>query len=109
MQKRPHLSTPHTNHYYGVPDNGNELANAIRSFWEVRERLSVSDKIILMDDRLAIANNLRKNILRTLHSAHQGVSSMKSTANAAVYWPGINNDIRNVQYTCYFYIILIGD
>ena len=27
---------------------------------------------------------------------------MKSRANAAVYWPGINNDISNVQYTCLF-------
>ena len=36
-----------------------------------------------MDDRLAIPNNLRKSILKTLHSAYQGVSSMKSRANAA--------------------------
>ena len=56
-----------------------------------------------MDDRLVIPNNWRKNILRTLHSPHQWVSSMKSRANAAVYWPGINNNIRNVWYSCHFY------
>ena len=77
----------------GFPTMKNDLPNAIRSFWEVRERLSVSDKIILMDDHLVIPNNLRKNILRTLHSAHQGVSSMKSRANALLYWPCINNDM----------------
>ena len=80
----------------GFPTMKNDLTNAIRSFWEVQEQLSVSDKIILMDDCLVIFNNLRKSILRTLHSAHQGVSSMKSRANATVYWPVINNDIRNV-------------
>ena len=79
----------------GFPTMKNDLPNAIRSFWEVQERLSVSDKIILMDDHLVIFNNLRKSILRTLHSAYQGVSSMKSRANAAVYWPLIN-DIWNV-------------
>ena len=56
-----------------------------------------------MDDCLVIPSNWRKNILGTLHSPHQWVSSIKSRANAAVYWPGINNNIRNVWYSCHFY------
>ena len=70
--------------------------------YQMPSDLSVSDKIILMDDCLVIPNNSRTSKLRALHSAHQKVSSIKSRANAAVYWPGINNNIRNVQYTYHF-------
>ena len=77
----------------GFPTTKNDLLNDIKSFWEVQERLSVSDNILLMDNHIVIPNSLKKNIL---HSAHQGVCSMKSRANATVYWPGINNDIRNI-------------
>ena len=27
---------------------------------------------------------------------------MKSRANAAIYWPDVNNNIRNLRYTCHF-------
>ena len=82
----------------GFPTMKNDLPNAIISFWEAQKQLSVPDKIIL----IVIPNNLSKCTLRTLHSAYQGVSSMKSRANAAVYWPDINNNIRNLRYTCHF-------
>ena len=39
-------------------------------------------------------------MLNTLHSAHQGVTSMTTRARGAVYWPGIDADIRNKRYTC---------
>ena len=86
----------------GFPTMKNYLPNAIISFWEAKEQPSVPDNIILMDDCLVIPNNLRKSTLRALYSAHQGVSSMKSRANAAIYWPDVNNNIRNLRYTCHF-------
>ena len=54
-----------------------------------------------MDGRIVIPGNLKKHIHRTLHSTHQGVGSMKRWANMSVYWPGLNNDMRNMRYTCH--------
>ena len=85
----------------GFPKIKNDLPSSIQPFWEVRHRLSLSNKMILMDGRIVIPGNLKKLILRALHSAHQGVDSMKRRANMSVYWPGLNNDIRNTRYTCH--------
>ena len=87
----------------GYPKIKNEFHSSfIRSFRDVRHRLSLSNKVILMDGQIVIPGNLKKkHILRTLHSAHQGADSMKRRANMSVYWSGLNNDIRNMRYTCH--------
>ena len=84
----------------GFPTCRNDLPTGIHEYWEVRDRLTVSKDVVLMDDRIVIPLTLRKYILQTLHSAHQGVSSMKSRANKAIYWPGMNASIQNKRYTC---------
>ena len=84
----------------GFPNTRNNLDPSLRSFWEVRHRLTVSENIISMDNRLVIPSLLQKQVLHILHSAHQGVASMTARANTTVYWPGINNAIRNIRYSC---------
>ena len=85
----------------GFPSTRQLLHPSLRAFWEVRHRLSIiNNTIVLMDTRLVIPSNYQKNVLTTLHSAHQGVASMKHRANETVYWPGINNDLRNQRYNC---------
>ena len=41
-----------------------------------------------------------KRVLQCLHSAHQGVTSMRARANCTVYWPGMNASIRNFRECC---------
>ena len=53
-----------------------------------------------MDDRIVIPTRYRKEILKQLHSAHQGVTSMKQRANTCVYWPLMNVDLRNIRANC---------
>ena len=55
--------------------------------------LKVTNNIVLIDDHTVIPSNLQKQVLYTLHSAHQGINNMCSKAKQIVYWPGMNNDI----------------
>ena len=50
--------------------------------------------------RIVIPMSLRPEVVRSLHSAHQGISSMNERAKASVYWPGITSDIRRVRQNC---------
>ena len=81
-----------------MPDN-------IAKYWPVRHNLYVVDNVILMRDhivlppslreaavqgclpgstpRVVIPASLRKDVIRTLHSAHQGISSMNERAKAS--------------------------
>ena len=84
----------------GFPKKQNETSPSIRDFWEVRDRLSLSDRIIYIDHRIVIPPSLQKHVLYALHSAHQGVSGMKARANTTIYWPGMINNIRSTRCNC---------
>ena len=39
-------------------------------------------------------------VLRKLHESHQSTVCTKQHACLVVYWPGIDNDVDNVIFTC---------
>ena len=51
-------------------------------------------------DRTIIPKSLRREVLSTLHSAHQGTLSMGLRAEQVVYWPGMWTDIKRVREKC---------
>ena len=58
------------------------------------------DSILMYNDRVVVPESLRRNVLQHLHSAHQGVSTMKQRARAIVYWPGMSKDIQETRNRC---------
>ncbi len=58
------------------------------------------DGVILLDRRMVIPKRLRRSVLQTLHSAHQGTSGMSSRAHDCVYWPGLTADIEETRTRC---------
>ena len=85
----------------GFPSSRHNTDPVLRRFWEVRHRLYTVDDIVYLDRRIVIPSKLRKYILEHLHSAHQGINSMKKRANDCVYWPGISNAISNTRNNCH--------
>ena len=50
--------------------------------------------------RVLVPSALRKEVLKGLHAAHQGVVSMSNRAQQVVFWPGIFKDLEIVRATC---------
>ena len=84
----------------GFPKQRENLDPQLKTFWNVKDRLSYEKNLVLLDDRIVIPTTFRATILNNLHSAHHGVSSMSRRANQTVYWPGMEADIRNRRYSC---------
>ena len=85
----------------GFPVTKKGLKPELQAFWNLRDRLTQAARgIILMDHRIVVPSKCRRDILRLLHSAHQGVSSMKRRANECVYWPFMNKDLKNIRINC---------
>ena len=62
----------------GFPSSKEGMHPDIQCFWGVKDRLILTNEgIILMDSRVVIPTAYRKFVLKLLHSAHQGVGSMK--------------------------------
>ena len=84
----------------GFPSSHTALPEAIRPFWSAYDHLWIQDGIVMFKRRLVVPSSLKSRILKTLHSAHQGISGMNSRAQATLYWPRMNHDIRNIRASC---------
>ena len=82
------------------PDDRRAANDDIAAFWTYRDSLNVTDGVMLYLDRVVAPPSLRDKVLRILHSANQGVSSMESRARSIVFLPGMTNDIRAVREHC---------
>ena len=62
--------------------------------------MSSIDGVPIVGDRAVVPAALRGEVLDNLHSAHQGVSSMRARSRASVYWPTIRNAIQQRRNQC---------
>ena len=101
------------------PNDKDAMPADLTEYWPLRNNLYALDGVVLLQDqvlipqslrhtvidshlqgnnvRVIIPPNLRKEVVQSLHSAHQGVSGMFERARVSVYWPGITTDIKNVR------------
>ena len=84
----------------GFPDHCRAADDTVSAFWVHRDSLCISDGAVMFQDRVVIPPSLRNEVLCTLHSAHQGVSSMQSRARSIVFWPGMSAAIQVTRDTC---------
>lgn len=84
----------------GFPDKKTELPLGLSEFWEYRTELYIVDDLIFYKQRVFIPPCLRPEVLDSLHSAHQGVTSMNERAKVTVFWPGITKDIQKIRDHC---------
>ena len=84
----------------GIPESSNDMVPEVKQYHKYRHGLVLVDGIVCYKDRVVIPEKLRAQVLGTLHSAHQGVSSMVNRAEQTVFWPGITTDINRVRAVC---------
>ena len=84
----------------GFPTTQQDTPKDLKPYLKFRDHLSTADGVALYKDRVVVPPSLRREVLSTLHSAHQGTSSMLSRAETSVFWPGIVNDIHSIRLTC---------
>ena len=84
----------------GFPKTRSITNPEIWEYWEVHSRRSLFRGIVLLDDRIAMPQALRKQILQSLYFAHQGCTGMKARANQCAYWPVMSKSISSYKANC---------
>ena len=84
----------------GFPPDKKLVVEGLLEFWRFREDLSLVEGVVLYKGRVVVLRPLRKAVLETLHSAHQGVYGMLLRADQSVWWPGMAADIRQTRAQC---------
>ena len=85
----------------GFPDEYRTSDPGVSKYWQYRESLHVSEGVVMYRDRAVIPKSLRAIVLKFLHSAHQGVTSMQSRAKSIVFWPGMTQEIQFMRNNCH--------
>ena len=84
----------------GFPPDRKLLRLELREYFHHRDHLSQVDGVPLYKGRVIIPVSLRRAVLETLHSAHQGVTGMTLRAQSSVWWPGITPQIKETRDKC---------
>ena len=83
-----------------MPDNVKELPSDLRTDWSFRDELVVESGVIFKGRQILVPPGMQKDILKQLHSGHQGVEKTLRLAHESVYWVKINSDIENICKSC---------
>lgn len=84
----------------GFPGPKSDLPAELRPYYQYRDKLTTFDGVVLYNDRIVIPPPLRRRVLESLHSAHQGVSQMCSRADSSFFWPGMTPAISEMRERC---------
>lgn len=84
----------------GWPDDAKGLPKCVKSYWSMRDLLSIDNGVILKGERVLVPASMRSDILDKLHIAHQGVVKTNLLAQTCVYWPGITKEIERKVGQC---------
>ena len=80
----------------GWPQHKTDVPPSLKSFWNVRNDITVTDGTLLKDNRLVIPLAWRTDILQKLHLSHCGIEKTKANARTTVFSPGMNNHIEDM-------------
>ena len=84
----------------GWPERVQDLPGSIRSFWSFRDELAIESGVIIKGRQVLIPETMTEDILRQLHSGHQGIEKTRRLARETVYWLNINKDIEKLCKSC---------
>ena len=92
----------------GWPDSKDEISAELKPYWSYRDKLVVTDGMILKGRCIIIPNTLQQRVLDQLHTNHMGIEKMKLLACKCVYWHSINADIEKYIKQCWRIVVISG-
>lgn len=84
----------------GWPASGDALGPDFQPYKSRIGELSVEDGCVLWGARVVVPPQGRADVLRLLHEGHPGESRTKMLARMYLWWPRLDEDIRDVVRAC---------
>lgn len=84
----------------GWPPYKKDIKDGTNKYWEVKDELTYADELLFYGNRIVIPESERQNVIKKLHSSHQGVSSCQYKAKPVLFWPSMMKDIEEFILRC---------
>ena len=78
----------------GWPEHREDVKLAALGLYQFRNELSEVDGLLVYGDRIVIPYKMRKEILEKIREGHLGITNCKERARESVWWPQINQEIK---------------
>lgn len=80
--------------------NGWPVSKQPRSFYKVRNELSVHKDVLMKGNRIYVPQSMQKQILAKIHEGHLGINKCRARAKESVWWPNISVQIKELVGNC---------
>jgi hypothetical protein len=84
----------------GWPGEKHQCPTQITPYFSIRDELSVQDGLIFRGERVVIPASMRNQMKKAIHTSHLGEESCLRRAREALYWPGMNAEIKTFISAC---------
>ena len=84
----------------GWPSHESAVPHSVRNYYRERALLSLSDGVVTYKLQIVMPPKMRDDALRRLHKSPQGISKCRERAASAIWWHGINRDIKRFIDRC---------
>jgi len=85
---------------HGWPDKKSDVPDCMHMYYTYRDELSIHDGLIFRGERLFVPLDQRSIVKRNIHSSHMGMEACMRRAREAVFWPGMNTEMKEYMSAC---------
>ena len=86
------------------PENNKDVPPSVAPYMPVRDEISVVKGLQQKGTRIVVPNFLRNEALQKIHTGHLGIEKCIAMAKEVIYWPNINQQIKEMISTCTYCI-----
>eukprot|EP00731_Ephydatia_muelleri_P007982 Em0004g320a len=83
----------------GWPEKRTQVPKEVQEYWNVRDKISETDGLIMKWEQLVIPTGLRTEMLKRIHMDHMGIVKCSQRAKELMFWPGMYEAIENMEPT----------
>ncbi|CAG2249181.1 unnamed protein product [Mytilus edulis] len=76
------------------------LSHDIHINCDIRDELTVQNGLIFKGERVIIPKTLRSDMIRRIHSSHNGVEGCLRRVRESLYWPGLKSEVKDFILRC---------
>ena len=76
------------------------LSAELKKYFPVSAQISIAHGLLLRGSRIIIPSPLRKEMLKKIHSSHQGITKCRERARQSVWWPGLSTQLNELVQEC---------